>query len=74
MRILGLAGLVVALAIVALLVGKQLGGPSSVPARADAGAEATQVPSGSPRQIEDQFKQSLDAAMQSPRPMPDEAR
>ncbi|WP_390367207.1 hypothetical protein [Variovorax dokdonensis] len=70
-----MAALLVALAIVALLVGKQLGGSASpASSRAGSGEAMPQVPSGSPRQVEQQFKQSLDAAMQTPRPMPDEAR
>lgn len=63
MRGLGLIGLVIALAIVGLLVKKQMGGVTSAsPAN----------PAAQSQQIQQQFKQSLDAAMQQPRPMPDD--
>ena len=68
MRALGLAGLVLALVIVGLLVKKQLGGMAA-PAAAPG-----QAPLAQPRQVEQQFRQALDAAMQQPRPVPDEAR
>ncbi len=73
MRVFGLLGLVLALLVVALLVKKQMGGalppPSAVPG---ANAPAASVRDQS-QQIQQQFKQSLDAAMQPPpRTMPDE--
>ena len=75
MRAFGLVGLVLALAIVGLLVKKQLGsavGPS-LPAASGA-ASAPAAPASNPRQVQEQFKQSLDAAMQQPRDVPDEAK
>jgi hypothetical protein len=63
MRVLGLIGLVLVLVIVGLLVRKQTGGVASA-AAAD--------PSAQSQQIQQQFKQSLDAAMQQPRPLTDD--
>ncbi|MBT2299981.1 hypothetical protein J7E70_05840 [Variovorax paradoxus] len=63
MRVLGLIGLVLALVIVGLLVRKQMGGVASA-AAAD--------PRTQSQQIQQQFKQSLDAAMQQPRPLTDD--
>ena len=68
MRALGLVGLVLALVIVGVLAKKQLGGMAS-PAAAPG-----QAPPAQPRQVEQQFKQALDAAMQQSRPVPDDAR
>jgi hypothetical protein len=70
--ILGLAGLLVAVAIVGLLAKKQLAtvaAPASAPATgAVAGAP---VPSGPPRQQVEQVRQSVDALMQAaPRTVP----
>ena len=75
MRVFGLLGLVLALVIVGLLVKKQLGTTvapvlPSVPGQAAPAA----APAGNPRQVQEQFKQSLDAAMQQPRALPDEAK
>lgn len=63
MRVLGLIGLVLALAIVGLLVKKQM---SSIapPALSSAPAQS--------QQIQQQFKQSLDAAMQQRPPASDD--
>jgi hypothetical protein len=73
MRTLGLIGLVLALLIVGLLVKKQMAGLSA-PVVGATGAAAA-APSGDVRaqsqQIQQQFKQSLDQAMQ-PRPTPDD--
>lgn len=75
MRVFGLIGLVLALLIVGVLVKKQMGvqlapltstSPISPTASAPAGSVRDQS-----QQIQQQFKQSLDAASQ-PRPMPDE--
>ena len=66
MRALGLIGLLLALVIVGVLVKKQLGAMAGTPA-VDSSAQAPQ-----PQQIQQQFKQSLDAAMQQPRPVPDD--
>ena len=69
MRALGLIGLVLALVIVGLLVKKQMGSMVGAPAAADGRASVSQ-----PRQVQQQFQQSLDAAMQQPRPVPDDAK
>ncbi|MBT2324201.1 hypothetical protein J7E62_17765 [Variovorax paradoxus] len=63
MRIVGLIGLVLALLIVGLLVKKQMGGVAGAPAA---------NPHAQSQQIQQQFKQSLDAAMQQPRPVADD--
>jgi hypothetical protein len=74
MRVIGLIGLVLALLVVGVLAKKQLGavaapalptGPSA-PAGAPAGDVRTQS-----RQLQEQIKQSLDAAQQR-RPVPDD--
>ena len=67
MRMFGLVGLLIALVVVGLLARKQLGGVAApvLPAgSAAAGAARAQS-----QQIQQQFKQSLDAAMQA-RPVP----
>jgi len=73
MRSLGLVGLVLALVIVGLLVKKQMS--SLVPATAPAapGAPAQNVREQS-LQIQQQVRQSVEAAMQQPRPLPDDAK
>lgn len=70
-RIFGLLGLVVALAVVGLLMKKQLTG-TVVPAASVQGAVPASA--SNPKQVQEQFKQSLDAAMQQQRAMPDEAK
>ncbi|HSV60739.1 MAG TPA: hypothetical protein VLJ19_17715 [Variovorax sp.] len=71
MRALGLVGMLAALLIVGLLVKKQLGAAAPAPGAAATPAAAA---TSNPRQTQEQFKQSLDAAMQAPRAMPDEAK
>lgn len=73
-RVFGLVGLVVALAVVGLLVKKQLTTTVAGPAVSVQGAGTLSAPASNPRQVQEQFKQSLDAAMQQPRAMPDEAQ
>lgn len=73
----GLIGLVVALAIVGVLAKKQLTGTSAVvPALQVPGAASVPAPTGNVRaqsqQIQQQYKQALDAAMQKPRVVPDD--
>lgn len=73
----GLLSLLLALAIVGVLVKKQMRGVSGPAITPSAGVI---VPSTTPgatpqqqsQQIQQQFKQSLDAAMQPTRPMPDD--
>lgn len=69
MRALGLIALVLTLVIVGLLFKKQMGSMAGAPAAADGRAPVSQ-----PRQVQQQFQQSLDAAMQQPRPVPDDAK
>jgi len=82
MRVFGLISLVLALLIVGLLAKKQLAATSAIavpamPAVDAPAAPALQGGSGDVRaqsqQLQQQYKQALDAAMQ-PRPLPDEAR
>ena len=85
MRAFGLISLVLALLIVGLLAKKQLAATSSiavpaVPAAAVADAPAAPALQGGngdvraqSQQLQQQYKQALDAAMQ-PRPLPDDAR
>ncbi|VTU33981.1 hypothetical protein H4CHR_03325 [Variovorax sp. PBS-H4] len=72
MRALGLIGLVLALAIIGVLVKRQMGSMAVTQPAADARTPLTQPEQA--RQFEQQFKQSLDQAMQQPRPVPDDAR
>lgn len=85
--IFGVVGLLLALVIVGLLVKKQLAttrqaipvlaapapasASASSPASADAGAPASTVRAQS-QQIQQQYKQALEGAMQQARPVPDE--
>jgi hypothetical protein len=75
MRVIGLIGLVLALAIVGLLVKKQLGHVATPVAptgmTSPSGASAGDVRAQS-RQIQDQVRQSLDQAMQQRQPVPDD--
>ncbi|WP_398494198.1 hypothetical protein [Variovorax sp.] len=69
MRGLGLIGLVVALAIVALVAKKQFAGAAAPVV--STGGDATVRDQA--RQVQEQYKQALDAAMQqSKRKMPDD--
>ena len=76
--ILGVLSLLLVLAVVGLLVKKQLASTQqALPVSVPAGAESTLVPPiGSPQvpsqQIQQQYKQALDAAMQQARPVPDD--
>ena len=72
MRVFGLIGLVLALLIVGVLVKRQMGSMAGTPPAADARPPLSQPEQA--RQVQQQFKQSLDEAMQQPRPTPDEAR
>ncbi|VWX63308.1 conserved hypothetical protein [Burkholderiales bacterium 8X] len=83
MRIFGYAALLLALVIVALLAKNQLSAtlPAVVPAQpattgpgsgnAAANGSAISAP-GQAKPIQQQYKEALDAALQTPRPMPDE--
>lgn len=81
MRVFGLVGLLLALVIVGLLAKKQfatiaapvLPAPKAV---TDAQAPAADTASANARersqQVQQQYKQAIDAAMQTPRKMPDD--
>ncbi|AVT16354.1 hypothetical protein C8244_09185 [Paracidovorax avenae] len=74
---LGLVGLLVALAEVALLVKQQVGGTRvAVPVLpgAQAPASGASVPSVQMqgRQVQEQVRQQVESLMQQPRPMPDD--
>ena len=74
MRMFGLVGLLIALVVVGLLARKQLGGVAApvLPAgTAATGSAAAGDAKAQSQQIQQQIKQSLDAAMQA-RPLPDE--
>jgi len=75
----GLVGLLVALAIVGLVVKKQLAATQQsvpvlavpMPAGADGAASVPTVREQS-QQIQQQYKQAVEGAMQQPRPMPED--
>lgn len=74
-RILGLLSLVLALAIVGLLFNHQQGSASRALPSGSASAPAVgraEPTDAQARQIQQQIKQSVDAAMQTSRPMPDD--
>lgn len=73
LRALGLVGALLALVIVGMLAKKQLGSGIAVAPAVPAGAQAP-ASAQNPRQVQEQFEQSLDAAMQQPRAMPDDAK
>lgn len=75
----GLIVLLLALALTGLLLKRQLGALTGTPSAAAApgGGPAGAAPAGSagaasPQQIEQQYKQSLEKALQTPRPGGDE--
>ena len=79
--IFSLAGLLIVLAIVGILVKKQLGAMSVATVQGSSAAAAgVSLPAVTPgagvqvqsQQIQQQIKQSVEAAMQRPRPMPEE--
>ena len=75
--VFGVVGLVVALAIVGVLAKKQLASTQAVvPSLQVPGAAPVPAPTGTVReqsqQVQQQYKQALEAAMQQARPMPDE--
>ncbi|MDM0110595.1 hypothetical protein QTI66_00455 [Variovorax sp. J22R133] len=76
MRALGLVGLLIALAIVGVTIKKQMGAaaPTALSSQPAGGGAATISAGAAPAQQVQQFKQSLDAAMQQPRSLPDDAR
>ena len=74
LRIFGLIGLVLALVIVGMIASKEL---RKLPASAQVPTSAASAPTtvrAQSQQIQQQFKQQLDSAMQAPRQLPDDAR
>ena len=75
--VFGMVGLVVALAIVGVLAKKQLVSTQAVvPSLQVPGAAPVPAPTGSVReqsqQVQQQYKQALESALQQPRPLPDD--
>ncbi|HEX2546760.1 MAG TPA: hypothetical protein VHL79_17895 [Ramlibacter sp.] len=73
--IFGVLSLLVVVAIVGLLVKKQLSTPmvrTAVPATSTPGTSAAPPPT--PKQQVEQFKTNVDAAVQQARPMPDDTK
>lgn len=77
----GLAGLLIALVIVGVLVKKQLAATQqAIPALQLPAVQGAAGPDGAPaatlkqksRQIEQQYKQAIEGAMQKARPVPDD--
>lgn len=70
--VFGVLGLLIVVAIVGVVAKKQL---TSVPAPAAASTEnGVAAPTGTPRQQVDQFKQSVESAIQQSRPAADETK
>jgi hypothetical protein len=75
MRIVfGALSLLVVLAIVAVLAKKQLGTAGAGAASTTTQTQGVTVPTGTPKQQVDQFKQSVDNAMQQSRPVTDDTK
>jgi hypothetical protein len=75
MRIVfGALSLLVVLAIVGVLAKKQLGAAGAGAATATTSTQGVTAPTGTPKQQVDQFKQSVDKAMQQSRPETDEPK
>lgn len=64
-------GLLIVVAIIGVVAKKQL---TSVPAPAAANTSGVAAPTGTPKQQVDQFKQSVENAMQQSRPVTDETK
>jgi Na+-transporting methylmalonyl-CoA/oxaloacetate decarboxylase gamma subunit len=69
--IFGVLSLLIVVAIVGMLVKKQLA-PVAVPASAGAPSEAMAPPVGTPKQQVQQYQQAIQGAVQQARPMPEE--
>ena len=75
--VFGMVGVLVALAIVGVLAKKQLASTQAVvPSLQVPGAAPVPAPTGSVReqsqQVQQQYKQALESALQQPRPLPDD--
>ena len=69
--------LVVVVAIIGVLVKKQMGslaGPAALPAVPGAAAPAPGAPPPTPQQTVNQYKQAVEGQMQQARPMPDDPK
>ena len=69
--------LLVVVAIIGLLVKKQMGslaGPAALPAVPGAAAPAAGAPPATPQQTVQQFQQAVQGQMQQARPMPDDPK
>lgn len=72
--IFGILGLLVVVAIVGVLAKKQLTSASAPAAVVPGAASGNAAPAPTPKQQVEQFKQAVDAAVQQPRPMPDDTK
>lgn len=74
--IFGLVGLLLTLAVVGVLVKKQLAtssqGVPALQAPVPAGADSAGAPKASAQPVQEQYRQALEAAVQAPRAMPDD--
>jgi len=68
---LGVLSLLVVVAIVGIMVKRQLA-PAAAPPSAGAPIEAMPRPAGTPQQQVQQYQQAVQGAMQQARPMPEE--
>ncbi len=69
--------LLIVVAIIGVLVKKQMGslaGPAALPAVPGAAAPAPGAPPATPQQTVKQFQQAVEGQMQQARPMPDEPK
>ena len=73
--IFGVLSLLVVVAIVGILAKKQLGSGVAPATPGSVSSDGTvTAPTGTPKQQVDQFKKAAEAAVQQPRPMPDETK
>ena len=69
--------LLVVVAIIGVLVKKQMGslaGPAAMPAISGAAAPVPGAPPATPQQTVEQYKQAVQGQMQQARPMPDDTK
>lgn len=71
--IFGVVGLLLVVAIVGVLVKKQMGAGVAPPAASTAVPDVA-APTGTPRQQVEQFQKAVEGAVQAPRPMPEEPK
>ena len=70
--VFGVLSLLIVVAIVAILVRKQLLPVAAAPTKASAPSEGMARPAGTPQQQVQQYQQAVQGAMQQARPMPEE--